>query len=76
MMERTSDQMASKRRRVVQEALFGLPPEEIVHRVQLSRYRVGKVLRCIGYIRNDQEADADAAPQAGTYIRQSSLPQR
>jgi hypothetical protein len=53
-MERTSDQMASKRRRVVQEALFGSPPEHIVQRVQLSPYRVGKILRCIGYIRNDE----------------------
>jgi len=51
-----------RERQVVQEALFGSPPERIAQRVQLSPYRVGKILRCIGYIRNDQEADADAVP--------------
>jgi len=39
----------ARERQVVQEALFGNPPEQIVQRVQLSPQRVGKILRLLGY---------------------------
>jgi len=42
----------ARERQVVQEALFGNPPEQIVQRVQLSPQRVGKILRLLGYQRD------------------------